>query len=108
MSIVVKGKHMHVPEDVREYAESKAEKLIRYLADIQNTEVTLATEADQPFVEIVVTAKKRNTFVATHRDHDMHVAMDQCFHKITEQLRRHKDKIRDRQGPQHGEADQPA
>ena len=95
---------MQVPDDIREYAESKAEKLLRYLADIQNTEVTLMMEADQPSVEVVVTARKRNTFVATHRDQDMQVAMDQCFHKITEQLRRHKDKVRDHQGPQHGEA----
>ena len=103
MKIDVKGKHFHVPDDIRDYTESKVEKLTRYLGEIQSIDVTIATEADEPVVEIVVAAKKRTTFVATHRDPDMHVAIDQSFHKITEQLRRHKDKVRDRQGPQHGE-----
>lgn len=103
MSIVVKARHMDVSEDIRAYVESKAERLVRYLADIQSTEVTLDVDGDKPFVEIVVTAKKKATFVATHRDDDMHAAIDQCMHKITRQLRRHKDKVRDRQGPPHGE-----
>ena len=54
-------------------------------------------------MEIVVTATRKNTFVATHRDDDMYAALDQCLHKITEQLRRHKDRVRDRHGPPHEE-----
>ena len=103
MSVVVKARHMSLPDDLREYIETKAEKLVRYLADIQNTEVVLDVEGEKPVVEIVVTAKKKTTFVATCRDEDMHRAIDQCLHKISEQLRRHKDKIRDRQGPPHGQ-----
>jgi len=93
---------MDVSDDVREYIEAKARKLIRYLRTIENTEVTLDHEGDQAKVEIVVTAKKKTTFVATAEDADMHTAIDQCLHKIGEQLRRHKDKIRDHQGPGHG------
>jgi len=54
-------------------------------------------EADQAVVEIVVTASRKATFVATHRQEDMYASVDQCLRKITEQLRRHKDKVRDRQ-----------
>ncbi len=103
MSVVVEARHMSLPEDLREYVETKAEKLSRYLADIQNTEVILDIEGEKPVVEIVVTAERKATFVATCRDDDMHTAIDQCLHKIGEQLRRHKDKIRDRQGPPHGQ-----
>ena len=103
MSVVVEARHMSLPDDLREYVEGKAEKLSRFLADIQTTEVILDVEGEKPVVEIVVTAKRKATFVATSRDHDMHIAIDQCLHKISEQLRRHKDKIRNRQGPPHGQ-----
>ena len=103
MSVVVEARHMSLPDDLREYVEDKADKLSRFLADIQTTEVILDVEGEKPVVEIVVTAKRKATFVASHRDDDMQVAIDQCLHKISEQLRRHKDKIRDRQGPPHGQ-----
>jgi putative sigma-54 modulation protein len=94
---------MDVPDDIREYVEAKAEKLHRYLDEIQNIEVTLDVEAEKAFVEFIVTAKRKATFVATHLDEDMHASIDQCSHKIAEQLRRYKDRVRDRQGPPHSE-----
>ena len=103
MNIVVKARHMEVTEAIKKYVESKAQKLTRFYDNIQSVEVTLNMEADKPFAEIVVTAKRRNTFVATHRDEDMYVCIDQCIHKIAEQLRRHKDRVRDRHGPSHSE-----
>ncbi|MHC4562061.1 MAG: ribosome hibernation-promoting factor, HPF/YfiA family [Planctomycetota bacterium] len=103
MSTVVKARHMDVPDDVREYVEAKAEKLHRYLGEIRHIEVTLDVEAEKAFVEVLVTAKRKATFVATHLDDDMHASIDQCFHKISEQLRRYKDRVRDRQGLPHSE-----
>jgi len=102
VNIVVKSRHMDVTDDVRKHVESKVEKLSRYLGEIQTVEVTLDTEADKPFVEIIATARKKTTFVATARDEDMIACIDHCFHRISEQVRRHKDKVRDRQGPPHG------
>lgn len=99
MSIVVNARHMSVSDDLRDYVETKAEKLTKYLGTIQHTEVILDREGETPSVEIVVSAKKKTTFVAKHSDEDLHTAIDQCLHKIAEQLRRHKDKVRDHQGP---------
>ncbi|MCK4625974.1 MAG: HPF/RaiA family ribosome-associated protein, partial [Phycisphaerae bacterium] len=44
---------------------------------------------------------RKSVFVAHHRSRDMYACVDQCIHKMEEQLRRHKDKIRDRHGPTH-------
>ena len=41
-------------------------------------------DADMPKVEIVATARKKSTFVATHRHEDMYTCFDQCIHKIEE------------------------
>lgn len=107
MSIVVKARHMDVTDAMRQYVERKAAKLTKFYDQLHNVEVTLSMEADKPSVEILASAKKKVTFVASHRDDDMYGCIDQCLDKISEQIRRHKDRIRDhhsQEGTTHGEA----
>jgi len=106
--IVVVSRHVAPAEAIRQYAEAKVAKLWHYYDGIQSVEVTLDVDGEKPFVEIVVSAPRRSTFVARHRDEDMHACIDQCVHKITEQLRRHKDRVRHHQGPPHGERRPPS
>ena len=106
MNIVVKARHMEATNAIRQYAETKAAKLSRFYDGVVSIEVILDVEADRPVVETIVTGKKKSTFVATHRGQDMYACVDQCLHKIREQLRRFKDKVRDRQGPSHDERSQ--
>jgi putative sigma-54 modulation protein len=94
---------MDVTDSIRQYVQTKAGKLPKFYDDITSTEIILGMEAEQAVAEIVVQAKRKNTFVATHRNEDMYACIDQCLHKISEQLRRHKDKVRDRQAPSHSE-----
>lgn len=103
MNIVVNARHMNVTEPIRQYIEGKVSKLPKFYDSIQSIEVILDHEADQATVEIVVLARRKHTFVAHHRDDDMYACVDQCLDKITQQLRRFKDKVRDRQGPSHTE-----
>lgn len=102
MNVTVKARHMDITDSIRDYVETKADKLDRYLVGLQNAEVIIDMEADKPVVEIVARAKKKNTFVATHRDDDMYACIDVCLDKVIQQLRRHKDKLRDHH-PQHGQ-----
>jgi putative sigma-54 modulation protein len=88
---------------LKEYVEAKAGKLPRYYDSLLSVEVILDLEADKPVVEIVAQAKRRVTFVAKVRDDDMYACIDQCLDKIVRQLRRHKDRVRDRQGASAGE-----
>jgi len=95
---------MDVSDSTRQFIEGKAGKLERFLDSLQSIEVILGHEADKAVVEIVATARKKNTFVAVDRHEDMYTCIDQCLHKVAEQLRRHKDKVKDRQGPSHGQS----
>ncbi len=104
MNIVVNARHMDVTDAIRQFVEGKVAKLPKFYANVQSIEVILDKEADKSVAEIVVTAKRKNTFVATHRDADLYACVDMCLHKISEQLRRHKDRVRDRQGPGLGES----
>jgi len=103
VKLLVNARHMEVTDAMRQYVETKVAKLPKFYDNVQSIEVVLDVEADKPVVEIRVTASRRNTFVATHRDDDMYACIDQTLHKITEQLRRHKDRVRDRHGPPHSE-----
>jgi len=94
---------MEVTDSIRQYVEGKVAKLPKFYDNIQSIEVILDREADKAMVEIVAHAKK-HTFVATQRDENMYACVDTCLDKITEQLRRYKDRVRDRQGTPHGEA----
>jgi len=98
VNVLVKAPHMSVTAAIRQRVESKVSKLPRFYDSVQTVEVVLDKEAGKFMVEIIVAAKRRNTFVATHRDDDMYACLDQCLDKISQQLRRHKDRVRDRQG----------
>ena len=103
MNITVEARHMEVTDAMRDYVESKAAKLPRYYDNVLSVDAILDMEADQAVVELVVTARRKQTFVASHRDEDMYASVDQCLRMITEQLRRHKDRVRDHHGPPKGQ-----
>lgn len=103
MNVSVVARHMHVTEAMRTYAEAKVEKLPRLFNGLQSITVTFDLEAGYNLVEIVATGTHKSTFVARQQGEDMYACMDQCMHKIEQQLRRHKDRVRDRQGPSHEE-----
>jgi putative sigma-54 modulation protein len=93
---------MDATDAIKDYVEKKVSKLTKYYDRVQMIEVVLDMEADKPSVEIVASARK-STFVASHREDDMYACIDHCLDKITEQLRRHKDRVRDHQGPSRAE-----
>lgn len=108
MNVVVKAPHMEVTEAMRQYVEGKLDKLPRYYDGILTAEAVLDRQADDAVVEIVVTARRKTTFVATQRGPDLYACVDGCMDNVVEQLRRHKDKVRDRQGPPHEQTMGPA
>ncbi|MFW6133489.1 MAG: ribosome hibernation-promoting factor, HPF/YfiA family [Planctomycetota bacterium] len=101
MNVEIKARHMDVTDAIRDYAESKLSKLPRFYNKIQSMEMILDFEAEKALAEVVVTAKRKATFVGTQRNDDMYAAIDGAIHKAEQQIRRHKDRVRDHQGPPH-------
>lgn len=98
MNVTVEARHMNVTDAIRSYVETKVDKLPRYYDGILSAEVILDVEAEHTVVEIVVSARRKATFVAKHREQDLYAGVDHCLAKMAEQLRRHKDKVRHHQG----------
>lgn len=103
MNITIEARHMEITDAIRQYAESKVQKLPKYYDNIQSIEVIMELDGGKPSVEIIVQGGRKNTFVARLREDDLYAGIDGCVDKIAEQLRRHKDKVRDRQGTPHSE-----
>jgi ribosome hibernation promoting factor len=104
VNMTVEARHMEITDAMRQYVESKLDKLPRFYDSIQTIEAILDREADEAVVEIVVSASRKHTFVAKHRGDEFYGCVDQCVDKVTEQIRRHKDRLRGRRGaPPHGQ-----
>ena len=89
---------MDITEAIRAYAQDKAQKLQRYYDRIMSIEIIMDIEGGTPTAEAVVTATHNSTFVGRHRGEDMYGCIDNAIHKVEEQLRRHKDRLRGHKG----------
>jgi putative sigma-54 modulation protein len=94
---------VELTDAMRDYAREKIEALPRFYNGLQSADITFAMDAGEYVVEIVAAGKRKSVFVAHQRGRDMYACVDQCAHKLEQQLRRHKDKVRDRHGPTHEE-----
>jgi putative sigma-54 modulation protein len=92
---------MEVTPAIRQYAEDKAGKLPRYFDRINSLEIVLDLVAGMPLVEVVATVPHHQTFVGTHRGEDLYGCIDNALHKVEQQIRRHKEKLREHKGPSH-------
>lgn len=101
MNVSVVVRHMEVTDAMRSYAQEKASRLPRLFNGLQSAVITLDLDAGDHLVEIVASASHKAVFIARQRGSDMYACVDQCIHKLKQQLRRHKDRVRDRQAPGH-------
>lgn len=99
MQITVTGRHVEVPANVKEYAEEKAEKLLRFYDRIQSIQVVVGNEGDDFSVEMIVNAGARNEFIAHEVGPDTFVLIDNTESKLERQLTKHKEILRNRKHP---------
>ena len=95
MEIQITGRHVEVPEDVRDYIHAKIGKLPRFYDRIHNVDVVLDHESEQFTTEVIVRADQRQTFIARETGPDTFALVDLVVDKLERQLRRHKEKLRD-------------
>ncbi len=96
MQVKIVGRHMDVPENLRGYIEEKISKLPRFYDRVMDIEVIIDGEKSDRRIEIVVSVPGHPDFVAEHRSDDLFASFDLCLDRIEKQIRRFKDKVRDR------------
>ena len=99
MQVTVSGRHMGVSEALKDYCQEKAERLVRFYDRIQSIEVVLDGKKGHHTAEMIVHTDGTQPFVASEAQDDVFAAVDLLLDKIERQLRRHKEKLRNRKHP---------
>jgi putative sigma-54 modulation protein len=97
--ITITAKHVKVTPTMKEYAESKIERLDRYFDRIDRIQVLLNKDGMDNVCEINVHTDSHHQLSAVvHNQDDMHAAVDLCLDKIQAQLKKVKEKLKGHKG----------
>lgn len=96
MNYTISGKNIDVTEGLREAIYDKLGKLERYFAPETEVHVTLSVEKERQKIEITI-PMKGNIVRAEQVSNDMYVSIDLVEEIIERQLRKHKNKLVEKQ-----------
>ena len=98
MQIEISTRHGVLGPEQQSYLREKAEKLLKYFGRLMAIEVAVDHIKHAWQVEIRVSAEHKHDFFASEEGATPEAAMDQCVHKIEQQLRRYKERVQNHKG----------
>ncbi|MFW6134871.1 MAG: ribosome hibernation-promoting factor, HPF/YfiA family [Elusimicrobiota bacterium] len=94
MKINVTARHTELTPALTKYAKKRLRQVKKYVDKITKAHVILNIEKDRHIAEVILGLSKNN-ITAKAVAGDMYGAIDMVMDKITKQLRRHMDKVKD-------------
>jgi len=91
MQIQLTGHHVDITPAMREYVNSKFEKLERHYDQMNDAHVVLTVEKLQQKAEATIQVSKGSVF-ADAISEDMYAAIDALVDKLDRQIKKHKEK----------------
>ncbi len=102
MQINISTRHGQLSQASQEKISEKVTKLTRFFERLTGVEVVCDVEnPDHPNVEICVSAEKHDDFVAKETAGSLMAAVDGAMHKLEQQIRRYKEKLKGHRTPGH-------
>ncbi|MFN0137472.1 MAG: ribosome hibernation-promoting factor, HPF/YfiA family [Phycisphaerae bacterium] len=98
--VTITGRHMAVSDSLKTYCEEKAARLERFFDRIQAIDVVLDGHEGVHSAEMIVHSDGTPPFVASEEQKDVYAAVDLLLDKIERQIRRHKERLRNRKHPE--------
>ncbi len=95
MKVTYSGHNIKITDDIHAYILKRADKIEARFNGMQELNVVLKAEKHQFDAEMIVTAP-RVSFYAKSETHEVLSALDTVTDKIISQLRRYKDRVKDR------------
>lgn len=95
MQISVTGRHLDITDALKNYVESKFERLERHIDHVTDVHVILGLEKINKKAEATVQISGAMLFAEDHQE-DMYAAIDNLIDKLDRQVCKHKEKIVDR------------
>jgi putative sigma-54 modulation protein len=97
MQINVSTRHGEISDATKEKIIHKVEKLQRFFDRLTAVDVVLdLKKADEPSIKVTVQSERRDDFVASYESNDMFGSIDQIVAKLEQQIKEHKEKVKDR------------
>lgn len=95
MDIQLTCRHCELPDDVRDYAGKKIERVLKHFDGVHSVEMILSAEGDQTKVEMLVGTVRNNRLVAAESAPTAMAAIDLVIDKMDRQIKKLKGKLRD-------------
>lgn len=97
MQLSITTRHGHLNEATQAKLRAKAEKLGRFFDRIMSIEIVVdLSDAQQPKVDLNVSAEHKHDFVAHEQGDNLLAAFEAAERKVEEQLRRYKERVQER------------
>jgi len=94
MQISITGNHVDLTDPLREYVNSKMERLERHFDIVQDIHVVLSVEKLRHKAEATLHINGGNLFADSIQE-DMYAAIDSLTDKLDRQAKKHKEKMTD-------------
>ena len=95
MQISVSGHHVDVTDSLRNYVETKLDRLERHYDQITNMKVILSVEKQRQKAESTIRISGGEVY-ADAESEDLYAAIDMLADKLDRQLIKQKEKVKDR------------
>ena len=95
MQIHLTSRHLEITDDIQTYIEKRAQKIEAIFNPVIDFQVVMEVEKNRYRTEITLATRKA-TFHAQGETHDVFSSLDDVIDKIETQIRRHKERIKDR------------
>lgn len=92
MQLRITGRHVEVTAALRRYLETRMKRLERYGPKLGPVQVVVGVEKFRHTAEVVLTINGA-VIQAKTSTKDLYVSIDQLFDKISNQVRKHKEKL---------------
>lgn len=100
MNIIISGQHLKMTDAIKEYATKKCQKVEKYLENINEINVMLSVEKTKSEGELFkadATAYAAGKTIRVESiDKDLYAAMDDMADRLERQIRKYKEKMKER------------
>lgn len=106
MQLNLSGHHIDITPALRDYVNSKMERLERHFDHVTNMHVVLSVEKLRQKAEATLHVSGGNLFANAEHE-DMYAAIDALTDKLDRQIKKHKEKMKDHHRVNGAVKDQP-
>lgn len=94
MNLNITGRHVEVTPAIRDYVNTKLDRVIRHFDNVTSAAVILSVEKLQQKAEVTLHVRGKDIFVESE-DTDLYAAIDAMADKLDRQVQKYKQKMAD-------------